>query len=208
VIEDPLQTILADRVVVVVRARAIPDVVALVDALEAGGIRAIELTFTTPGVGSLLEAVFRERPNAVVGAGTVLTAEQARLAIDSGARFLVTPGLIPEVAEFATNAGVPFMLGALTPTEVIRAVALGASAVKIFPATTVGAQFFGQLRGPLPGVGLIASGGIDENNAAEFLRAGAGAVTAGSSVVSASDVESGDWSSIRLRAGQFVASLS
>lgn len=120
---------------------------------------------------------------AAVGIGTVLTADQAKAAIDAGAKFLVTPGLRPEVAEVAVKAGIPFSLGAMTPTEVAQALDLGSAAVKIFPARQLGPVYLKDLQGPYPGIKLLPSGGIDASNAKGYLDAGAAAVCCGTSVV-------------------------
>jgi 2-dehydro-3-deoxyphosphogluconate aldolase / (4S)-4-hydroxy-2-oxoglutarate aldolase len=201
-----LSTIVADRALVVVRAPEIPDAVALADSLARSGIRAVELTFTTPGVLGYLRTAATS--TAVLGVGTVCTADQARAAIDGGAEFLVTPGVRADVATAAAASGVPVIMGALTPTEVMAAVDLGAAAVKIFPASVVGPRYFKDLRGPFPDVALIPSGGVNEGNAAEFIAHGAVAVTAGTGVVPPHAVAAGDWSDIAARAASFVQSLS
>ncbi|MFQ6328530.1 bifunctional 4-hydroxy-2-oxoglutarate aldolase/2-dehydro-3-deoxy-phosphogluconate aldolase [Nocardia sp. CWNU-33] len=204
---DALDVIRADRVLSVVRAPEIPDPAALADALARSGIRALELTFTTPGVlGCLRAAAVTEA--AVLGIGTVLTADQAEAAIDNGARFLVTPGLRPEVAAVATRRGIPVVMGAFTPSEVLTALDLGAAAVKIFPARALGPGYLKDLHGPFPDVTLIPSGGVNAGNAAEFLANGAVAVTAGTDVVSPSDVAAGRWSDIATRAASFVRSMN
>ncbi|OZE79529.1 bifunctional 4-hydroxy-2-oxoglutarate aldolase/2-dehydro-3-deoxy-phosphogluconate aldolase [Rhodococcoides fascians] len=203
---NALQTILDDRALAVVRAPSISDPQALAGALARGGIRAVELTFTTPGVLDLLRVA--SDAGAVIGAGTVLTSEQARAAIDSGAQFLVTPGLRPAVAEVASARGVPLMMGALTPSEVMDAIDMGAAAVKIFPARALGPAHFKDLLGPLPDAKLVPSGGVNASNAADFLAVGAVAVTAGTDVVSPAAVASDDWDGIAERAQRFVTSLS
>lgn len=207
-----IETLRADQALVVVRASRIDDPVALCHALAAGGIRTVELTYTTPGLTDLLAQVSGrvDADAIVVGAGTVLSADQARAALAAGARFLVTPGLPPEAAEIVAEghaAGAAVVLGALTPTEVLTATALGADAVKIFPARAVGPRYFSDLRGPYPEVALIPSGGVDEDNAAEFLRAGAIAVTAGTSVVQPADVDEARWEQITTNAARFRAAL-
>ncbi|MFJ2756540.1 bifunctional 4-hydroxy-2-oxoglutarate aldolase/2-dehydro-3-deoxy-phosphogluconate aldolase [Nocardioides sp. NPDC087217] len=207
-----IETLRADQALVVVRASRLDDPVALCHALAAGGIRTVELTYTTPGLTDLLAQVSAriEADDIVVGAGTVLSADQARAALAAGARFLVTPGLPPEAAEIVAEghaAGAAVVLGALTPTEVLTATTLGADAVKIFPARAVGPRYFSDLRGPFPEVALIPSGGVDEDNAAEFLRAGAIAVTAGTSVVQPADVDEARWEQITTNAARFRAAL-
>jgi 2-dehydro-3-deoxyphosphogluconate aldolase / (4S)-4-hydroxy-2-oxoglutarate aldolase len=196
----------ADRALTVVRAETIPDAVALWRALADGGIRTVELTFTTPGVLDHLTKA--ADAGVVLGVGTVLTADQARAAIDAGARFLVTPGLRPAVAEVAVAAGVPVFLGAFTPTEVATALDLGAAAVKIFPAGRMGPRYLADLRGPYPDVALLPSGGISADNAAEYLAAGALAVCAGTSVVPPALVAAGCWPEITERARAFAAALT
>jgi 2-dehydro-3-deoxyphosphogluconate aldolase/(4S)-4-hydroxy-2-oxoglutarate aldolase len=201
-----MATILADRTLVVVRASQIPDPVALANTLAQSGIRAVELTFTTPGVLDYLSAAADSY--AVLGMGTVCTADQAEAAIGAGARFLVTPGIRSDVAKAGSDSGIPVIMGALTPSEVLVALDLGAAAVKIFPASAFGPRYFKDLRGPFPDVALIPSGGVNAGNAAEFLANGAVAVTAGTDVVSPTSVASGDWSDIASRAAAFVQALN
>jgi 2-dehydro-3-deoxyphosphogluconate aldolase/(4S)-4-hydroxy-2-oxoglutarate aldolase len=201
-----MATILADRALAVVRAPEIPDPVALSNALAQSGIRAVELTFTTPGVLDYLTAAASS--DAVLGMGTVCTADQAKAAIGAGAQFLVTPGIRSEVAKVGSDSDVPVIMGALTPTEVLAALDLGAAAVKIFPASAFGPRYFKDLRGPFPDVALIPSGGVNAGNAAEFLAYGAVAVTAGTDIVSPQAVASGDWSDIAFRAAAFVQALN
>jgi 2-dehydro-3-deoxyphosphogluconate aldolase/(4S)-4-hydroxy-2-oxoglutarate aldolase len=201
-----MSTILADRALAVVRAPEIPDPVALAGALAQSGIRALEFTFTTPGVLDNLRAATASE--AVLGMGTVLTADQARAAVDVGAKFLVTPGIRAEVGAVGADSGIPVIMGALTPTEVLVALDLGAAAVKIFPAGALGPRYFKDLRGPLPDAALIPSGGVNAGNAADFLAHGAVAVSAGTDVVPPQAVASGDWSDIASRAASFVKSLN
>jgi 2-dehydro-3-deoxyphosphogluconate aldolase/(4S)-4-hydroxy-2-oxoglutarate aldolase len=195
----------ADRALTVVRAERIPDAVELCEALAAGGLGLVELTFTTPDVLSHVgKAAAAGLP---IGIGTVMTAEQARGAVDAGATFLVTPGLRPAVARVATDAGSPVFLGAFTPTEVADAVDLGAAAVKIFPAGRLGPKYLSDLHGPYPDVELLPSGGVSSENAADYLAAGALAVCAGTSVVPPAAVAAGAWSEITDRARTFAAAL-
>ena len=200
----------ADRALVVVRATRLDDPAGLCSALVAGGIRVVELTYTTPGLVDLLRRATAADTGALVGAGTVLTRDQALAAVDAGAAFLVTPGLTPEaegIVAAAHGAGAAVVLGAMTPSEVATALALGADAVKIFPARTVGPRHLSDLRGPFPGVHLVPSGGVDEHNAADYLRAGALAVTAGTSVVPPEAVDEARWADVTARAARFCAAL-
>jgi 2-dehydro-3-deoxyphosphogluconate aldolase/(4S)-4-hydroxy-2-oxoglutarate aldolase len=199
----------SDRALSVVRAEHIPDAADLCHALAAGGIRTVELTFTTPGVLLHLRSASDAASKAgiALGVGTVLTADQANAAIDAGARFLVTPGIRPEVTAVAVNNAVPVFLGALTPTEVAEAVDLGAEAVKIFPAGGFGPKYLADLHGPYPDVQFLPSGGINLDNARAYLDAGALAVCAGTGVVPPTQVAAGDWARITAAAKQFMAVL-
>ncbi|MGW8848115.1 bifunctional 4-hydroxy-2-oxoglutarate aldolase/2-dehydro-3-deoxy-phosphogluconate aldolase [Streptomyces sp. JH002] len=203
---DPLAPLAADRVIAVIRAPEIPDAAALCAALREGGIHWVEFTYTTPDLAGHLRRAAPEA-GAGLGAGTVLTAAQAEQAIEAGARYLVTPGVRPAVAEAAAPAGVPVVMGALTPTEVAQALDLEAAAVKIFPAHALGPRHFKDLGGPYPGTPLVASGGVNATNAAAFLAAGALAVCAGSDVVPPAAVAAADWRQITERAREFTAAL-
>lgn len=202
---DVLETIRADRAVAVVRGERVADPAGLASTLAAAGIRAIEFTFTIPTVLEAVEAA--AGADALVGAGTVRDARQARDALAAGARFLVSPACVPEVAEVAREAGVPVFLGALTPTEVDAALKAGTTAVKLFPAGVGGAGYLRDLRGPFPDAAFVPSGGIGESNAREFLDAGAIAVYAGSSLAPPELVAAGDHEEIARRAQAFVAAL-
>jgi 2-dehydro-3-deoxyphosphogluconate aldolase/(4S)-4-hydroxy-2-oxoglutarate aldolase len=209
---NTLELLRADRVLTVVRAPEISDARDLCAALVAGGIHVVELTYTTPDLPRHLERAASTAPvsAAVVGAGTVQTGDQATQAINAGAQFLVTPGQGPEaaaIAEAARAAGIPVVLGAFTPSEVMTALALGSAAVKIFPAHQLGPKYFKDLNGPFPGVPLIPSGGVNATNAHDFLAAGALAVSAGTDVVSPADVASANWPAITTKAKTFCAAL-
>ncbi|MEU4391415.1 bifunctional 4-hydroxy-2-oxoglutarate aldolase/2-dehydro-3-deoxy-phosphogluconate aldolase [Kribbella sp. NPDC023855] len=206
-----LELLRTDRVLSVVRAPALDDARYLCGALVAGGIHVIELTFTTADLPRHLERAATGDTGAVVGAGTVQTAAQARSAVDAGAAFLVTPGQGPEAAAIvaaAHDAGIPVILGSFTPSEVMTALALGADAVKIFPAHHLGPKYLKDLNGPFPGVPLVPSGGVNASNARQFLEAGALAVSAGTDVVSPADITSANWSQITTNAKAFCAALS
>ncbi len=202
--DDVMTLLRRDAALALPRLVRIPDPLPLLAALAAGGIHVVEFAFTTPHVTGLIAASAEAR-GVRVGAGTVTTAAEARDAIAAGAAFLVTPAVIAEVAEVAEAHDVPVIMGAFTPTEALTAARLGAAAVKIFPAETVGAGYFRHLAGPFPQLPLVASGGLHEGNAADYLRAGAIAVTAGSSVVSAADVAAGDWDAVTAKARAFLA---
>jgi 2-dehydro-3-deoxyphosphogluconate aldolase / (4S)-4-hydroxy-2-oxoglutarate aldolase len=203
---DAFEAIKVDRAVAVIRAERVADPVALANALADSGIRAVEFTFTIPDVLRAIDAAAASR--AVVGAGTVLTEAQARAAIDAGARFVVSPACVPELAKPCREAGIPVFMGALTPTDVDGAVKAAATAVKLFPARLGGPAYLRDLRGPFPDVAFLPSGGVDERNAHDFLEAGAVAVYAGSSLAPPELVAAGDHAEIGRRAHAFAASLS
>ena len=204
---DLLAELRARRALCIVRAPRIPDPVGLTATLVEAGLPIIEFALTTPDAAGLIEKASTV-DGAILGAGTVLTLVQARDAVNAGARFLLTPGLRPRVAEQAARLGVPIMLGALTPTEVADAVDAGSVAVKVFPAARMGPGYLRDLHGPYPDVPLVASGGIHTGNAADYLDAGAIAVTAGSGVVPADLAAQARLGEIRRRAVEFADAVT
>lgn len=202
---DVLSDMRSDRVVAVVRAQKIPDPRGLADALAASGVRCVELTFTIPDVvEAIRDAVGGE---AHIGAGTVLRPDQARAAIDAGAAFVVSPALRPDLVDVCKQARLPIFLGAFTPTEVAAAMDAGCDAVKLFPAGLGGPGYVKDLKGPYPDVALIPSGGINEDNARDFIAAGCLAVYAGSKLCPPDLIEAGELVHIARRAAKFVKAL-
>jgi 2-dehydro-3-deoxyphosphogluconate aldolase/(4S)-4-hydroxy-2-oxoglutarate aldolase len=177
----PVSAILqANPVVAVLRARHAREYAPVIEALVSGGVRSIELTLSTDGVFDHLSGLKRQfGADAEIGVGTVTSAEQAIQALDGGADYLVTPAMVTEVVRAAVEAGVPVFPGGLTPTELLAGMQAGATAVKLFPASTVGPGYLGQLRGPFPGMRIIPSGGIGIDDAADWIAAGALAVSLG-----------------------------
>jgi len=154
------------------------------EALNRAGIPIAEITMTTPGAIDLISHVAESLPEMIVGAGTVLDTEMARRCLDAGARFLTSPGFVPEVVEFAIKNDVVVFPGALTPTDVIAAWKAGADFVKIFPCAQLGgAGYIRTLKVPLPQVPLIASGGVNQQTAADFILAGAAALGVGGDLI-------------------------
>jgi 2-dehydro-3-deoxyphosphogluconate aldolase / (4S)-4-hydroxy-2-oxoglutarate aldolase len=156
----------------------------IADALREGGIRALELTLNEPEAVALeaIEAAARHLAGSdvVVGAGTVLSVDAARRAVDAGAAFLVSPHLDEGVVAWAAEAGIPALPGAATPTEVLLGWRAGAAAIKVFPASSLGPTFLRELRGPLPDIPLVPTGGVTVENAGGFIEAGAIAIGLGS----------------------------
>jgi 2-dehydro-3-deoxyphosphogluconate aldolase/(4S)-4-hydroxy-2-oxoglutarate aldolase len=180
------------RVLAIVRADSADRAVRCVRTLVGAGITALEVSLTTPGA---LDAIARARaecdPCVLLGAGTVLTAADADAAAAAGAAYIVTPA-ITAGARHAVELGLPLLCGALTPTEVISALDLGAMAVKIFPAGTHGPRYIRELRAPLPTAPLIAVGGIGADSAAAYLAAGACAVGVGSPLLAEAGFADGE----------------
>jgi len=170
----------ASPVIAVLRASDAAEYERVIAVLVASGIRSIELTLTTPGAIAALPALLTHfGEDAEIGVGTILTTEQASRAIDAGAQYLVTPTVNSAVVTLAVEAGVRVFPGGLTPTELYSSWSAGATAVKIFPAGTVGASFGSHLRGPFPDIEFVPSGGISLDDVPLWLRAGAMAVSLG-----------------------------
>jgi 2-dehydro-3-deoxyphosphogluconate aldolase / (4S)-4-hydroxy-2-oxoglutarate aldolase len=172
----------AHRLIAIVRLDDPARAARAAEAAVAGGVRVLE--FSLAGAASLAAlAEVADVEGALVGAGTVLTVADAERAVAAGARFLISPGLAPEVGAWARERDVLHIPGAFTPTEVIAAHAGGAPLIKLFPAGRLGPAYVADLLGPLPSLRLVPTGGVDAGNAAEFLAAGAAAVAVGSALV-------------------------
>jgi 2-dehydro-3-deoxyphosphogluconate aldolase/(4S)-4-hydroxy-2-oxoglutarate aldolase len=198
----------AAGVIAIVRLDDYSNAVELVGALLAGGIDVVEFTYTNPAAGSAIEAVKAAHGDSVLaGAGTVLDPETCRAAILQGADLIVTPTVNIEVIRMCQRYSIPTVIGAFTPTEILTAWESGATFVKVFPASAVGARYLKDVRGPLPQVRLIPTGGVSAENAGDFIRAGARAVALGSNLVDAQSVASKDWATITSRAQAAVEAV-
>ncbi|MHA6483000.1 bifunctional 4-hydroxy-2-oxoglutarate aldolase/2-dehydro-3-deoxy-phosphogluconate aldolase [Paenibacillus sp. strain BS8-2] len=174
-------------------------------ALIDGGIRMMEVTMNTEGATTIIErwrTKFGEE--AVIGAGTVLDVDYARRAIDAGAQFLISPNLDEEVIAYGQERGVAVWPGVMTPTEIVKAVKAGASAVKLFPMGTLGIGYLKEIRGPLDKVPILATGGVDLSNIKEYFAAGADAVGMGGKLLSLDWVREGRLDLVSERARQFT----
>jgi 2-dehydro-3-deoxyphosphogluconate aldolase/(4S)-4-hydroxy-2-oxoglutarate aldolase len=181
-------------VVVLRRVEPREALLALVDELADAGARVFEVTFDAPTAEADLVALrlrMRDRlgDDGLVGAGTLRRPDQLDAALRAGAQFGVAPTLDPALVRTAAAAGLPFVPGALTPSEIETAWGAGAAFVKVFPASAVGPAFVRELRGPMPEIGLIPTGGIDRTNALAYLEAGAAAVGIGSGLLRATPEE-------------------
>jgi 2-dehydro-3-deoxyphosphogluconate aldolase/(4S)-4-hydroxy-2-oxoglutarate aldolase len=181
-----LARIEASRLVMVVRAPGAEAARAAIAAARSGGVRVVEVTFTVPDAVSVIRELAAQS-EVVVGAGTVLTLEQAETAVAAGAAFLVSPGLDEQLVRFAAEHDVLMLPGVFTASEVTRARALGVAAVKLFPADAVGPAYLTALRGPFPDLAVMPSGGVSAVNAADWIAAGAVAVGMSGSLSPASD---------------------
>ena len=178
---------------------------AVAEALAEGGVRALEVTMTVPRATALIEELARALPDEfLVGAGTVLDPGTARDVIDAGARFVVSPVFRRPVLEAVHARDVAAMPGCFTPTEILDAWEAGADIVKVFPATALGPSFFTDIRGPLPQVRLMPTGGVTRSNAGDWIRAGAVAIGVGTALVDRKAVADGRYDLITANARHFV----
>ena len=195
-------------VVAVIRLPDPSKVRAVAEALAAGGVKALEVTMTVPRAIELIGEIAPTLPDGfVIGAGTVLDADTAHAAILAGARFIVGPVFRPAVIGVCHRYGVAAIPGCFSPTEILTAWEAGADVVKVFPATALGPTFFKDVRGPLPQLKLMPTGGVSLDNAADWIRAGAVAIGVGTALVDAKLVAAGDFAAISGRAARFVEAV-
>ena len=200
---ETLEVILETRIVAIVRSDTSDGLLETVRALLVGGVRVVEVTLNTPGALEAISAAADE--GFLIGAGSVLDARQAAEALDAGAEFLVMPNTDVAAIRAAKDAGKVACPGALTPTEVVTAWQAGADLVKIFPASCMGPGYIKALRGPLPHVRTMPVGGVNLDNAAAFLEAGASVLGVGGSLVDGRTIAAGDWEAISAAARRYVA---
>ena len=206
---DTVRAIEACGVVAIIRMREAEKLRAVVDALGEGGVRALEVTMTVPGAIDLIGKLAPALPAGfVLGAGTILDAETARLAILAGAQFVVGPVFRPEVIAMCHRYDIAAMPGCFTPTEILSAWEAGADVVKVFPATALGPGFVKDVRGPLPQVKLMPTGGVSLDNAGDWIAAGAVAVGVGTALLDAAAIAAGNYAVIAANAKRIVASVA
>lgn len=188
-------------VVPVITIERVEDAVPLARALVAGGLRLLEITLRTPAACDAAAAIIAEAPEAVVGIGTVLTPEDLARARDLGARYALSPGATAELLDAAAESGLPFMPGVATASELMAALARGFDVVKFFPAVPAGGvAALKALAGPFPHARFCPTGGIGEENAAEWLALPNVVVVGGSWLTPAADIRAGAWDRITERA--------
>jgi 2-dehydro-3-deoxyphosphogluconate aldolase/(4S)-4-hydroxy-2-oxoglutarate aldolase len=203
--ESHLRQVLECGIVAVVRSHDSRQLVDVVGALAEGGVTVTEITMTVPDALDVIRQVRQALQDRVLlGAGTVLDAETARAALLAGAEYIVAPTVNLDVIRLCQRYDKLVMPGAFTPTEILTAWESGADIVKVFPADVVGPAFFKALRGPLPQVRLMPTGGVDLTTAAEFLRAGACCLGVGSQLVEPGAVAEANFDRIRDLARQYV----
>ena len=205
---DTLQSILASGLIAIIRSDRPEGLVDTAKALAVGGVKALEVTLTTPGaLDAISDLAAASKGEFVVGAGSVLDAESARAAILSGAEFLVMPNLNIGAIEVGKRYGKVVCPGALTPTEIVNAQQAGADIIKIFPASSLGAGYIKAVKAPLPQVRLMPVGGMNLQNIGDYFRAGACAVGVGGSLVNSKLIAQGNFSGIADLARQYLRAV-
>jgi 2-dehydro-3-deoxyphosphogluconate aldolase/(4S)-4-hydroxy-2-oxoglutarate aldolase len=201
--------LLTPGVVAIIRADSSEQLIDASRALIDGGVSGIEVTMTTPNALKVIAEVCRVfGDKAIVGVGSVLDAKTAEAAIEAGAEYVITPVLKPEVIAYCNKVGKPIFAGSYTPTEAQTAYELGADFIKIFPADGLGPKYIQGIRGPLPHLKIVPTGGVDVNTAGDFIKAGCVAVAAGSSLVSKDILKNKDWAKLTDLASQFISAVA
>jgi 2-dehydro-3-deoxyphosphogluconate aldolase/(4S)-4-hydroxy-2-oxoglutarate aldolase len=203
--EDVLKQCREIGLVPVLRAESEDQALKLVAAVAAGGVTVMEVTMTVPGAIRVMRRLAEERPDMLIGAGTVLDPETARMCILEGAQFVVSPALNVKTIEMCHRYGIAVFPGALTPTEIITAWEAGADVVKVFPASALGgAKYLKSVKAPLPQVELIPTGGVSLATAREFLEAGAFALGVGADLVNPKAIIDGKPETITENAAKYL----
>ena len=209
-----MDAILKYKLVAILRGVAPDQLIPLLEALYEGGVRLAEITFDAKGVipaeetaAQIAAAAKHFEGRMFFGAGTVLTVEQARLAIDGGAKFLISPNVDADVIRYTKDRGVISMPGAFTPTESVNAVNLGADFVKIFPSDTLGPKYFKAICAPLSHIKFLAVGGVDHLNVTDFLKAGAVGGGVASNIVNKDLLKKGDYAGITALAKLYTEAI-
>lgn len=207
--EDVLKVVAETRVVAIIRGMEPETCVNLAKAYRAGGIRLVEVTFDQTGdpekTVAAIKAIRAALPGEMhVGAGTVLTADQLERTIAAGGEFMVTPSVNPALIRRANEAGLVTMPGAFTPTEIVTAHEAGADYVKVFPIGTLGPKYVKDVLAPLKHIRLLAVGGVNPDNAAEYMKAGCRGIGASGALVNRDLIAAGDWTRIAAEAKRFV----
>lgn len=202
-----IQRILNEKVFAVLRLQRTEEIERVVEAIIKGGISIIEITMNSKNAEECIHRVSKAFPDCLIGAGTVIGVDAATRAIESGAKFLVSPVTDLDMLAVANEVGVASMAGALTPTEAWQAAQAGSDFVKLFPLAGLGPQYIHAMRGPLPHIRFVPTNGVTVENIPEWFEVGAAAVGIGTPLVSDRDLESGDFTIIEERARKIIASF-
>ncbi|MDN4071897.1 bifunctional 4-hydroxy-2-oxoglutarate aldolase/2-dehydro-3-deoxy-phosphogluconate aldolase [Fictibacillus terranigra] len=201
-----LQELTKSGIIAVMRRMPRAQIAPIAESIAEGGVSAIEVTVDSPDAFRVIEELSDQlKGRAIVGAGTVIDGESARLAIQSGAEFLFSPSLHEEVIRMALRYGKVVMPGVMTPSEMIQAMEWGADMVKLFPASVLGSKYVKDIRAPFPHIPVVPTGGIHLDNTASYIKAGAAAVGIGGSLVPSEAVRTKDYTWIQQNAEQFVS---
>ncbi|MCJ7734058.1 MAG: bifunctional 4-hydroxy-2-oxoglutarate aldolase/2-dehydro-3-deoxy-phosphogluconate aldolase [Anaerolineales bacterium] len=206
--EKTLQKIHDIGILAVIRGPSEELTLKMVAALVAGGVTGIEITFTTPNALEVVSALDQEFGSEIIlGMGTLTQSEQAEAAKQAGALFLVSPHTDKKLAKAMIGTGLPVMMGALTPSEVMKARAYGSDVVKIFPGSLGGPAYMKSLKGPFPEIPMMPTGGVSDQNLKDWFMAGAFAVGAGSNLCPKSMALAGDFDQITAIARRYMAAI-
>lgn len=202
---EHMQRIEACGVIAIIRTNNASELIEVTDAIKAGGVDIIEVTMTTPDALSVISSVSAKYDDEIlVGVGSVLDSETARAAMLAGAKFVVSPVTRPDIIEMCNRYGTVVMPGAFTPTEILKAWEAGADYVKVFPSSGVGPGYIKDIKAPMPHISLVPTGGVNLNNAVEFIRAGAAALGVGSALVNNKVISDGLLNRLTENAKQLV----
>jgi 2-dehydro-3-deoxyphosphogluconate aldolase/(4S)-4-hydroxy-2-oxoglutarate aldolase len=205
---EPPRALLDTGIVAVARAGSTHHIEAAADALVSTGLICIEIPMTTPGAVDTIGILVKTYgDSACIGAGTVLTTDQASACLDVGAAFLVSPSAVPDVVKLAAASGVPCLPGAFTPSEIVAAWQSGAAAVKLFPASMGGAKYLREVRAPLPNIPIVPTGGVAIDDVASYIAAGAVAIGVGGPLFG-NALDDGDLDALSGRARQFLSAIA
>jgi len=203
-----LQTLESTGVIAVIRVNKADMLNYIVDALLEGGVKALEITMTTPNAIEIIHQISQAVGDEfLIGAGTVLDTQTAQTVIFAGAQFVVSPVFKKEIVEMAHRYDRPVFPGAFTPTEILEAWENGADVVKVFPAGRLGAQYFKDIHGPLPQIKLTPTGGVNLQNTADFIRAGASFVGVGTALLDREMIQSKNWQALSEHTTKFVRAV-
>lgn len=205
--QEILYRLLEEKIVSIIRLKNGEITSQVVDYLVRGGVKVLEITSNTPNFDIEITKARKKYPNVLVGAGTITNRENAQIAIDAGAQFLVTPNTHRAVVEQAQKANIPVVMGAFTPTEIANAIAFGADIIKLFPANQLGPAYYKSLKGPYADIKFFAVGGIGLDNMEEWFDVGIDGVGIGSTLVRSEIGTLKEWEAIELNASRFVERL-